>query len=194
MNFNNTGKPKNLKIKIDKYKRTSVEFHKYGKSSYHTIGQLVANAFIPNPNNLPFVIHINGDTTQNTVDNLKWSTGKERAELYIFSKIDKNISYKNKKFKTEAEMSRYFGIDPDIYRHRKMYNWNIEDRLTIPVDKDKKNFCGKPLYYKYHDKLMTLAQISKKTGIPKSLIQARLYLGWNIYEASEIPIERKRRV
>lgn len=34
---------------------------------------LVANAFIPNPDNLKFVVHINGNSADNRVTNLKWS-------------------------------------------------------------------------------------------------------------------------
>lgn len=39
--------------------------------------RLVAKAFIPNPDNLPEVDHLNADKQNNTVSNLEWVTGEE---------------------------------------------------------------------------------------------------------------------
>ena len=42
------------------------------KSKKYSIHRLVAEAFIPNPDNLPTVDHINRNKTDNTVSNLRW--------------------------------------------------------------------------------------------------------------------------
>lgn len=43
------------------------------------IHRLVAEAFLPNPNNLPIVMHLDDDTYHNKSTNLKWGTQKENV-------------------------------------------------------------------------------------------------------------------
>lgn len=47
---------------------------KDGKCNKHRINRLVAEAFIDNPDNLPFVDHIDGNKQNNSITNLRWIT------------------------------------------------------------------------------------------------------------------------
>ena len=48
-----------------------------GKMQYQLLHRLIAQAFIPNPHNKPFINHIDGDKKSNKIDNLEWVTNKE---------------------------------------------------------------------------------------------------------------------
>jgi hypothetical protein len=50
-----------------------------GRKNYRYVHRLVALAFIPNPENKPFVDHIDGDRTNNVLSNLRWVTGRENS-------------------------------------------------------------------------------------------------------------------
>ena len=50
-----------------------VTLTKDGNSEVLEVKYLVAQTFVPNPDNKPFVIHKNGNKQDNRADNLEWS-------------------------------------------------------------------------------------------------------------------------
>ena len=63
-----------LKLLLDKIGYIRVNLCKDGRIKNVTVHRLVAEMFIPNPNNYPEVNHRDEDKTNNCVENLEWCT------------------------------------------------------------------------------------------------------------------------
>ena len=70
---------KNLKPGVNQKGYLRVQLFKDGKGKNYKIHRLVAEAYIPNPDNLPQVDHIDNDKTHNYVNNLQWITNRDNV-------------------------------------------------------------------------------------------------------------------
>lgn len=61
-------------------KYISIGLWKNNRPTYRYVHRLVAEAFIPNPDNKPFVNHIDGDPSNNCASNLEWCTAQENMQ------------------------------------------------------------------------------------------------------------------
>lgn len=74
--------------KVDKsgFFRVGVTLHKDGVSCIKLVNRLVAEAFIPNPKNLPEVNHKNRDVLDNSVGNLEWVSSEFNIQHALLSR------------------------------------------------------------------------------------------------------------
>lgn len=79
-NYNHTGKIKKLKPTMQNTGYVRVALCKDDSIKYKLIHRLVAESFIPNPENKSEINHKNGIKTDNRVENLEWATRSENQK------------------------------------------------------------------------------------------------------------------
>ncbi len=77
------------------------------QKTYKFVHQLVAEAFIPNPENKPCIDHINGRKLDNRANNLRWVTYKENNNYAQQNGLWKTVTFNKKPVKC-IETGRVF--------------------------------------------------------------------------------------
>lgn len=87
-----SGQPRILKTQTDHkgYQRVCVRIEREKKT--FKVHREIAKAFIPNPDNLPQVNHMDGNKSNNSVDNLEWCTNQQN----VIHAIETNLWDKSK--------------------------------------------------------------------------------------------------
>lgn len=119
--------PKYTYLKLGKLKPYyNISLTINSKQKTYLVHRLVAQTFIPNPNNFPQVSHIDGNKGNNKVDNLEWCTSKQNINHAINNglwnhdnkgKFKKGIIpwNKNKKFDNNYIKKHYNTIKVNQY-------------------------------------------------------------------------------
>lgn len=134
-------------IKNNKFRQVFLKIN--GQRKTVQLHRLVAETFIPNPNGLKTVRHIDGDTFNNNVDNLEWvSQTRTKAEHKLKINIDKNknlilcednqLEFENSHYDNSLEVIAtndwICRPDCDIQLISTKYNAMISDKLESEID------------------------------------------------------------
>ena len=108
-----------------------VKLSRDGKKKHCNVHRLIAINFIPNPDNKPYVDHMNRDKSDNRIENLRWVTALENS--HNTGKYNTNKSgYKN----IHYEKSR------NKYCYRKMTNKKLyQKRFDTKIEALVYKFC-----------------------------------------------------
>jgi len=106
--YSHRGKGKWLKLKCNKGYLSIILSNAGIKSKY--VHRLVAETFIPNPENKPEVNHKNGDKSNNNDWNLEWATRVENCNHAEDNGLNKHP-------KTAKIYSKYIGVYWNKYEH-----------------------------------------------------------------------------
>lgn len=146
-----------MKLQCDRDGYLYVSLTKEGCKKKFKIHRLVAEAFIPNPDNKPTVDHINTIRTDNTVANLKWTTNKENSNNVLTRKhISKSLlgenhplSKKIVQLSLDGELIKIWNSMGEAEREKGFCKTSIS---KVCIGKQKQHKGYKWMYYEDYDK------------------------------------------
>ena len=139
--ISNLGRVKSIKFNREKILKTYQDKHNYwrvnlcenGKQKTHLVHRLVAKAFVPNPNNLPYINHKDENPSNPICTNLEWCTHQYNMN-YGTIKERSSISHTGKKQTIEH-------INKVIETQIKPVNQYTKEGILVKVWNSMKDAC-----------------------------------------------------
>ena len=118
------------------------------------IHRIVAENFIPNIGNKPFVNHKDGNKMNNSVDNLEWVTQQENIQHSYKNKLQpsKVKTYKGKFTDEQRQQIKDEYNNTDISKRQLALKYNVSHTCICDIINDK---------YKYADKVNTYEEVAR---------------------------------
>ena len=112
LNYRNTGKSKLMTPSANTDGYFKVNLRKNGENKTCYVHRLIAQTFIPNPENKPEINHIDEDKTNNRVDNLEWKWHKDNINHGTHNERSAKTRTNGKKSKRVLQLS----LDGELIR------------------------------------------------------------------------------
>jgi len=185
-----TTKYLNPSIRPDGYIEISIQIN--NKTKKCKVHRLIAQAFIPNPENKPTVNHIDRNRSNNAINNLEWATMSEQN--YHSAKIARNINYFSRKIIQKTLDNKYIDkFDSIKDASLKIYKLSltkfsiindlnisiISSKICAVANKKRKNAYG--FIWEYDDNKYTIIEKEEIwKEIPKEIIGVNNYFISNL--------------
>ena len=193
--------PKILRPKLDKKNYLMIEILSKRQRKPFKIHRLVAQAFIPNPNNKPQVNHIDGCKINAYVGNLEWATnaenqrhayvtglnvalqGEDKPQAKLNNEQVRYIRDNPENLKT-IELAQYFGVNKTTIervkfgRTFKMVGGKISQVWQCEEHFNSKLTNKQALYIRDNPEKLNTVELAKMFGVSKSTI-SNIQIGKN---------------
>lgn len=97
------------------------------KEKNYKLHRLIAIHYIPNPENKPFINHIDGNKLNNNISNLEWCTPIENSNAYKSKRSDNKSGITNIRYDKRDELWIY----RKVYFGNKLQKWNKNKQIVL---------------------------------------------------------------